>query len=319
MIQNYNPSPISSWCGGTHYPWYCTATDEGDVNETCALRGGESALIVSYYAIVLLCAACLIFFTSMSLIALFVREQDRLLKLYYKSYSKASSDMDRSRISSAATNDDTRIQACANRHQFAKVIYKQALAYISAYLICQGSSVMINYNGSRMVSGHGLVIFHLVAYPLQGFFNLVIFVGHKVYNLRRIYPDISIVKLIGRVFHDRNEPQFIFTQISLVQNGNEVPEFDEVIDEVIDEDDGPNILEDGGNRIAAGVDVDVISYDDSRNEIFEEDANNSNTSGNFSGFSASRQSDNTSTGLSWIGTLSRLGEGESHDGSKPGP
>jgi len=255
------------------------------------LRGGEPAVIALFYTQFLFYSASLVFFISMAMIALFVRKQDRLLKLYYQQYNgdRISSGIERKQIKSVET-----------RHQFAKAIYIQALAYVCACLICQ-SSILIATVRTRVGKNDWLKIYHLISYPLQGFFNLVIFVGHKVYNIRRINPDISIVKAIGRVFQDRNEPLFIFTQMSLVQHGNApVPAFDDGVDDGVadgidDDVDGSHGNEDASNnedgRITRSV-ADVISYDDTRNDAFEDDDTSTK---HYSAYSA--------MGLSSLGSL----------------
>jgi len=329
--QNYNPSPRESWCGPTHYPFYCTAFDEGSVRDTCALRGDEAAAIAFLYSQVFYDSALIIFLASMIMIAWFVRKQDRLLKLYYKVYN-------RDRITSG--NERRQIKSVETRHQISKVIYIQALAYVFAFLITQ-VSVLVGTVRTRVGNNDWLKIYHLVFLPLQGLFNLVIFLGHKVYNIRRINPDISIVKAIGIVFQDRTEPLFIFTQMSLVQNGNApVPEFDEGVDDDVDEgvdddvaDDADEVDGSHGNedardnedgRITTSA-ADIISNDDTRNDVFQDDDTStkkysiSSALGLSAGslFSFSRNSDaglstgtsshlERDTGLS-IGTPSHLG------------
>jgi len=286
---------LESWCGPTHYPFYCTAKDDGDVSETCALRGGEPALIASYYSQVTFDIAIIVFVISMVMIAWFVRKHNRLLKVYYRVYN-------RDRISSGS--ERRQIKSVETRHQFAKAIYIQALAYVFACLICQGSVLMATVR-MRVGFNDWLKIYHLVFFPLQGFFNLLIFLGHKVYNIRRIDSDISIVKAIGRVFQDRTEPLFIFTQISLVKNGNDpVPAFDDGVADDVDDDvdyevDGSHGNEDASDnedgRITSSA-ADVISYDDTRNDVLEDDDNTSTKE--FSTYSA--------MGLSSLGSVFSL-------------
>jgi len=227
----------------------------------------------------------------MVMIAWFVRKQDRLLKVYYQVYNRDS-------ISSGS--ERRQIKSVETRHQFAKAIYIQALAYVFACLICQGSVLMATVR-MRVGFNDWLKIYHLVFFPLQGFFNLLIFLGHKVYNIRRIDSDISIVKAIGRVFQDRTEPLFIFTQISLVKNGNDpVPAFDDGVADDVDDDvdyevDGSHGNEDASDnedgRITSSA-ADVISYDDTRNDVFEDDDTSTKE---FSAYSA--------LGLSSLGSL----------------
>ena len=277
------------------------------------MRGEDLVSIAFYYSQFWFYAAGIIFLTSMTMIAWFVRKQDRLLKLYYEVYNR---DRITSGPSGPPGNDRERmigrqIKSVESRHQLSKVIYMQALAYLVACLITQGNIVIAT---ARKAVGKNdwLKIYYLVSYPLQGLFNLAIFLGHKVYSIRRIDPEISILRAIGKVFQDRTEPLFIFTQISLVQKGN-IAEFDDGDDE--DEVDGNHGNEDESDnedgRIARSAAEDVISYDDSRKDAFDDDDTSSKKHSISSAlglsagslFSFSRKSD---AGLS-TGSSSHLG------------
>jgi hypothetical protein len=75
----------------------------------------------------------------------------------------------------------------------------------------------------------------LVFLPLQGFFNFIIFVSHKVYNFRRVRRDVSICQVISILFcTSAHDPCFI-SRISIVkqheEEENECDEFVECVEQ----------------------------------------------------------------------------------------
>lgn len=98
--------------------------------------------------------------------------------------------------------------------QNSKVVAKQALAYLLSFISTAGIIFV------RGLIDEPLWIIYLTfaLTPLQGFFNLLIFISHKLYNYRRVYSDVSrceVIKILfGREAHD--EP-VLFSRISLVR------------------------------------------------------------------------------------------------------
>ncbi len=98
-----------------------------------------------------------------------------------------------------------------------KVVLWQAVAYTSAFVIT------IFFTTMRVVvdtvASKGLYLFFM---PLQGFFNFIIFVSHKVYNHRRCNREMSMCAAIVLVFREPYNVQdpFVFTGLSIVaRNG----------------------------------------------------------------------------------------------------
>ena len=93
-----------------------------------------------------------------------------------------------------------------------KPIIVQALLYITVFVLTLIIPIL-------RLSGHkGITLdkLRLTFTNLQGFFNLLIFMGHKIYNYRRLNIEMSIYEVAKRLLHGHlDEPVFI-TRIHIV-------------------------------------------------------------------------------------------------------
>lgn len=259
--KTYNPSPIEAWCTTTVYPLTCGFRSESD--KDCVTRN-VNAFVRRYgtmFALINFVLGFGILVGSMTLIIWSVYRQERLLNAYVKKvYGRRQQRQQHPQqledgVPPAAGQDEGKnLASSRSRHHLTKVILYQALAYVFAFLICQGNvfvSLAQNADRTRIFrTNTGAQIYHLVTRPLQGFLNFIVFLGHKVYNLRQVRQDMSICQAIWHVMIVREEPRFIFSRISLVANSGR--EGDEILfdgdddnqdDEVIDqsrEDTGGN-------------------------------------------------------------------------------
>ena len=62
-----------------------------------------------------------------------------------------------------------------------------------------------------------VIYLSFVLIPLQGFFNAMIFISHKVYNYRRVHKDVSRCGVIKLLFQGNTQEFFLFSRISLVR------------------------------------------------------------------------------------------------------
>ena len=68
--------------------------------------------------------------------------------------------------------------------------------------------------------------------PLQGFFNFLVFISHKVYNYQRVHSDMSRFEALKVIFRGNVEEPLLFSRISLVWNDLEGRVMDiEIVDE----------------------------------------------------------------------------------------
>jgi hypothetical protein len=236
--KTYNPSPIEGWCTTTAYPWVCGLRSES--KEECEKRNVNAALrrYGTYFALFGFFVGFILLIGSMALIIWSVYRQERLLKAYItnvygaRQTRKQQQDQQQEVEDGAAVvpDESKNLASSRSRHRLTKVILYQALAYVLAFLICQ-SNVFVSLAQNAERTGIyrksvGSQVYHLVTRPLQGFFNLIVFLGHKVYNLRQVQREMSNCQALWHVLTVREEPKFVFSRISLVANaerdGNEI-------------------------------------------------------------------------------------------------
>ena len=98
--------------------------------------------------------------------------------------------------------------------QNTKVIGKQALAYYISFMVTAGLLLIRALIGNESQAINYLCF---ILVPLQGFFNLLIFVSHKVYNYRRVYSYISRLGVIKILLRGGAEEPILFSRISLLE------------------------------------------------------------------------------------------------------
>lgn len=106
-----------------------------------------------------------------------------------------------------------------------KVILIQASAYLGSYLI--SSSVVTVASMLQIEKSREVILAHLFLFPLQGFFNCLIFIAHKVYSFVRLHDDHRhICEVVGLLFVGTSEP-VILTRISLIQEDREAQQLEQ--------------------------------------------------------------------------------------------
>jgi len=216
----FNPSPWDAWCTVTGIPWHCPHRQENAFDE-CYFHSAKTNSIPFYFVMVGFFIGFTCLFGSMILIILSVYKQEKMIKSYIeKAY-------DRKRANNSGISDESsrekRLESSRSRHHFTKVVSYQALAYIVVFVLCQ-TNVFISLfsrTSKELRSGELAQIYHLVTRPLQGFFNLLVFMGHKIYNLKQADRELTVQQAFFRVLTVREEPNFIFSQISMVAGGIE--------------------------------------------------------------------------------------------------
>lgn len=206
----YNPSMIAyAWCGAVPYPYECYLYPD----EIECIRGGPKVMKMAYRTIST-CSAVLIslIIILLSLVIKSIIETDRMLRQL--------SDQCRTKKSALA-----RLQEAINLQRNSKAAIVQAVSYISTVVLSVLptfllSSGAVTVFGSERQQKLGDVFERilLVLLPLQGFFNCIIFVSHKVYNYRRIHENVSICQILGLLlFKSSHDPTFI-SRISIVSH-----------------------------------------------------------------------------------------------------
>jgi hypothetical protein len=169
--QMYNPQfgnslPYTSWCTPSGYPMNC-GDDEND--QECIRGFNASKLLLVTTGVI--SAYCL--FIMVASLTMVLRKVIQTKNILHGSRSKISSN----------------IQDFTEKHTNTKVVFLQALFYVAAFLICTSPPfiriISKEHHASEKVE-EGLLAATLLLLPLQGFFNFLIFISHKVYNYRRV-------------------------------------------------------------------------------------------------------------------------------------
>jgi len=112
---------------------------------------------------------------------------------------------------------DSIIESKTSDLHLTKAVMKQAMAYTANAFVNIFPLIYI-IDGTLRLSPT-IQIMHLIVRPLQGFLNLLIFLYHKVYNLRRNDPELSIRGAIAAIFVRPGElPEHLLSTLYLVRN-----------------------------------------------------------------------------------------------------
>jgi len=201
FAEMYNPQignfvPQASWCSISRYPMHC----DDDVVE--CIRGFDASKTVLIKSAVMSPFGLFIIVISLSLV---LRKVIQTEKIFCQNIMQS--------ILHTLEFDDI----VANT----KMILTQAVFYVVAFLICVSppfiNIIAIYNNASQSVLKKCLLATHLLL-PLQGFFNFIIFMVHKVYNYRRVNKAATIRHVIWLLFFTAaHEPCFI-SRISILRH-----------------------------------------------------------------------------------------------------
>lgn len=238
FIHQYNPTPFDAWCTTISVPWQCHYLDNKDEKMECMLNGEHFTLMTVTFSVVYIGFFIGLIFLVFSMISICISvyRQERLLQMYltriYR-YRKQNTPSTQARSPSPQAINNRNLVLSRSRHHYTKIILVQAFAYLLAFLLCQ-SNVFISmtsvFNGNieDLRNHQSFQIYHLIFRPLQGFLNLIVFLGHKIYNIRQVNKDLTIWKAFKQILLTTEEPKFIFSQVSIVnaEGGEEEKYFD---------------------------------------------------------------------------------------------
>jgi hypothetical protein len=207
----YNPGISAfAWCGPQTYPIECNLYQGVE-----CIRGnpGLTKQFQFLIFIVIVYVFCIIFI-SLGMVIWKVLQTDRVMVHISRMYCKRGySDMAK----------------VLEKHTNTKAAVIQASCYILAFLLGVLPPLLLSVgavdnSGSSDESIKTADIFEkltLVFLPLQGFFNFIIFLSHKVYNYRRVRRDVSIGQVIAMLFStSAHDPCFI-SRISIVMKNED--------------------------------------------------------------------------------------------------
>ena len=166
-FENMNPSPKAVWCSNEKYPFDCnTNLDDGE--QECRGRDGVGddydkntfSVIVLVFSILILVMFLIIFF--------FYRNERKLQKLALPDENENTTSADE-RIGSI-------IDELKEQRAETKRITQQSLLYITAFFTTWAFPMLYFY----LHENHLIAALRLLLFPLQGLFNFMIFLYHKV-------------------------------------------------------------------------------------------------------------------------------------------
>jgi len=202
----YNPGiKAYPWCGPYPYPDECFVTE----NVTC-IRGSLRAAKVFEIFFVMTVSYLFITITfSLGMVIWKVVLMDRMMM----KISKLSDE-----------HNHRGVELMLEKHRNTKAVLIQAFSYIVALLLGVIPPLLLLTGAIKVTQVKTSIVFGhltLVLFPLQGFFNCLIFVCFKVYNYHRIQPDISSCQIIGILFCTSSHEPCVISRISIVNKDHE--------------------------------------------------------------------------------------------------
>eukprot|EP00979_Chaetoceros_neogracilis_P002947 scaffold492_cov247-Chaetoceros_neogracile.AAC.20 len=177
-----NPSPSHPFCVANTYPLDCTKAD----NPECRGGRGRGALAPLFY-----CTIILFFFTLMITMALIVH-----------SFYRNARSLRKTLKDNPSQEIYAEYEALKRAQETSSIIGRQALMYIAAFLITWifGFAKFLWEETIGNDNTEFLSVLMIIFQPLQGFFNLIIFVYHKVQTLCRADDDLTVAEALENVF-----------------------------------------------------------------------------------------------------------------------
>ncbi len=216
----YSVSLYEAWCAFTPYP----------VGRNIVVSQDDVGTSEAIYEITIGTAVCITFMTILvSLAAVIYRvwQTEKSIRLCFKQ-NQALHEMrsnnsnndnydetvqEQGQMQSSNDRDFERQYQCVLRaHRTTKVILIQSMAYILVYLSVLFWPIM------TITAKNGVFTYlFLVFFPLQGFFNMVIFLGHKVYSHHSAGPSLSYCTILWQIFWISPPDPVYVCRISLVE------------------------------------------------------------------------------------------------------
>jgi hypothetical protein len=182
----YNPTGWDPWCSLS-----LTHKDDASPEEL------RNLISLDTFVTVTLSILLLHIFTCLSLIILRVAHTERILI----------------RRNNNIIRRNRRLHPVRLTHQNTKVVLVQAIAYIASFLLTLSFPIV------RAVTNEGPLVIRLSFFflPLQGFYNALIFISHKIYNYRRIHGDVSRCHVLRMLVTEQFRDELLFSRISLIR------------------------------------------------------------------------------------------------------
>lgn len=212
LLGNFlNPSPFESYCSFGGYPKECTNRD--DVQ---CIRGDPNSSSIQFIRTYLYCGIFLAFGTiivSMVLIILTVYRAETGATSVSKPKSNSMISKENPDLLEEEEEDDDVDQGEGFQLVHTRIILRQAIMYIAAFFLIWVFTLISFF----MPEVWAVQIFKCIFQPLQGLFNALIFVYHKVYNIRRSNKDLTFQEALFVLRTAPSQvPEVLLSRIDLV-------------------------------------------------------------------------------------------------------
>jgi len=231
----YNPSMYESWCAFSDYPNHCSS-------KSICIRGKEywsKRGLFSIGVFTLLSVGAAIIIACMFLIILGNWKHDEYFHSSEPLEVQDVQDTQEAQLDSLSPPFARTSLALIRREQTSirrsvheskendtwpamrKTLMSQALMYIIAFIMTWIFALLrivtdVNTSGIRAID-----FLYCIFFPLQGFFNGLIFVYHKIHNIRRHTPSMSFGSALSFVFtRTREMPEAQISGLSMLSSRN---------------------------------------------------------------------------------------------------
>jgi hypothetical protein len=236
FLELYNPSQHDPWCTSYPYPSNCTSGFGQAEPETECIRGVDSQKSATVFLMTGIGTLFVVILVSLVLVLWRVYSTERELRKMYRKLLEKTSGHHPKYPKVALAFDGTRdastvaVTDIIKSQNNTKVVFYQALAYILAFVLTLIFPIL-NLTGSKNLP----LLLKLIFMPLQGFFNFIIFIGHKVYNYRRVNKEASICSVVRTLFRGALEEPMFMSRLTIVNNDRDANHFEYVVGDEADE------------------------------------------------------------------------------------
>jgi hypothetical protein len=216
----FNPSPQTyPWCSHARYPWWCSS-DDAD----CAYERGEYEASLPFEMaanmVVVLCGIVVI--VTMIIVSWHVYRQERVLKAVF---SSCLSD-----------RNESRLRLYKKNMMHTRDVVISALLYTAVFFVVWHYPFVRIFRGKLAVAPIEEIL-RLIFRPSQGLLNVIIFVYHKVRNLRSHRPGITLRHALNKAFYAQDDPQYCVSNLTLVGRNHQLRQLNFAFDRDEDDDD----------------------------------------------------------------------------------
>lgn len=228
-----NPSPYESYCSVGYYPFHCYH----DENSEC-IRGDTSVNGLEDFRIVFLVSTgtgLVVLFVTMGMIIYTFYKSEKALRNFGLMKGAEPHSIDSSTIEKGSestcnevrpSTSDSSGDNAATKSSLTSIITKQALMYICAFSVTWFFTFLTYVRPSEEIfySGNNVIqCLKLIFFPLQGFYNMCIFLYLKVYHIQRMDSQITNMEAVRIVFTDPGcVPQVLISKLgNLIEDGND--------------------------------------------------------------------------------------------------